>query len=62
MTRLEARPKGSMCVTCVHALHACDHLEFDRMPVIGRDDDGRAVVRCTAYKKDAELHKARFGE
>lgn len=57
MTKPEARPKGSMCLGCVHVMHMCDHLLFDKMPIIGRDDDGRAVVRCTAHKPVKESKK-----
>ncbi|SER36714.1 MULTISPECIES: hypothetical protein [Pseudomonas] len=48
---MKHRPKGSMCVTCAHALRNCSHLPFEAMPVIARDRDGVSVVRCGDFMR-----------
>lgn len=49
------RPKGSMCIQCVHASRNCSGFDFKHMPAIGKDRDGTVIVRCTAYEKDPFL-------
>lgn len=45
------RPKGGMCRVCREATSDCSGLPFSTMPVIGRDSDGTAVVKCTEYAR-----------
>lgn len=45
------RPKGSMCAGCSHHAFLCTGLKFAAMPIIGKDEDGTLVVRCTDYEK-----------
>jgi len=44
------RPKGALCMICVHKLKDCSGMEFEKMPVIGKDQDGIVVVNCVEYK------------
>ena len=44
------QPKGGMCASCVWSRRNCEGLEFESMPVIGKDDStGAKIVRCTEY-------------
>ena len=52
------RPKGSMCVQCVHASRNCSGFDFKHMPAIGKDLDGTVIVRCTEYGKRDEYRFA----
>jgi len=45
-------PRGSMCMSCQHALRDCGNLDFPGMPVITKGIDW-AVVRCTEFTKAA---------
>lgn len=44
------RPKGRMCMNCIHAKEGCG-LRFEEMKPIGKDADGTIVVACTNYIK-----------
>lgn len=52
------RPKGSMCAGCNHHAFLCTGLKFSEMPVIGKDDDGTLIVKCTDYDKRDDLIEA----
>lgn len=43
------RPKGAMCMVCVHKLKDCSTLEFEKMPVIGKDHNSIIVVECVEF-------------
>lgn len=47
---IQARPKGSMCIACRHALRDCSWLNFGDMPHLRRTDD-EIVVRCTGFER-----------
>lgn len=43
-------PRGFMCIVCEHKHRKCNHLQFDRMKVIGIfKDDGTKEVKCTDF-------------
>jgi len=44
-------PNGLMCCGCTKALDKCNHLEFNKMPVIDKRDKEFPVVKCTQYIK-----------
>lgn len=44
-------PRGFMCCECKYALEKCNHLEFDKMPVIGKFKDGYKEVKCNKFSK-----------
>lgn len=52
--RKRARPSGAMCCACVHRHASCGWLDFEAMPTMRLDKDGRRVVRCTEFKHAAE--------
>lgn len=46
------RPSGTMCSACEYRrLPACGRLPFAEMPIMRRDKDGTAVVRCVEFKR-----------
>lgn len=45
------QPKGSMCVTCRHALRDCSALPFNTMPAAKRFSDVATSVICTEYER-----------
>ena len=47
------RPKGRMCMSCINKFKDCSKLDFIHMPIIGKDHDGMAVVKCTEFKAGA---------
>lgn len=40
-----------MCVSCKWAKFNCSGFDFKHMPVIGKDQDGTVIVRCTEFVK-----------
>jgi hypothetical protein len=48
-----ARPSGGMCCACIHRHASCGWLDFEVMPTMRLDKDGRRVVRCTEFKSDS---------
>lgn len=53
MCGLKYRPRGSMCIKCIHKYRHCiDYLKFRNMPVISIDKDNVRVVKCTGYVKE----------
>ena len=53
--KLICRPRGSMCMSCIHTKDDCSHLDFDSMLPIKFYGD-IVEVSCTEYKrKDATI-------
>lgn len=44
------QPKGGMCATCTHAHRKCNHLPFNTMPALARDEQ-TVIVRCTEFQR-----------
>ena len=45
-------PKGSMCTVCAKkAAATCGKLDFSKMPVLRRDDDGYVIVKCSEFER-----------
>lgn len=44
-------PNGLMCCSCTKALAKCNHLEFNKMPVIDKKDKEYPIVKCTRYDR-----------
>ncbi len=57
------QPKGGMCASCAWARRNCESLEFESMPVIGKDDStGAKIVRCTEHLSGNTEKKTDFLE
>lgn len=46
-------PKGSMCAACANqaATTECGKLDFSKMPVLRRDNDGYVIVKCSGFER-----------
>lgn len=44
-------PNGLMCFGCTKALDKCNHLEFNKMPIIDKKDKEYPIVKCTQHIK-----------
>ena len=46
-------PKGSMCAVCAKqaATTECGKLDFSKMPVLRRDNDGYVIVKCSGFER-----------